>query len=440
MNFHLCLRIYDVDQSWAHLVEHDNEDGNDENHDGKNKHDSWTSSPIVEPTYIEVDGLHLSGRRLPIYNRAGGSTLKSLPSDNQRPSTFLLIRNPCRGESPRRPQGFREHLPTDGLGNFVDDILACANLGGMPYMQKLGDHLLTAILIPFKILSLGPPSLKHRHDLLGSVSQHANGIKHLSETTFARDGRRCVYTGNIDIHHVQDGPEPETGPVAYTASRHILPYGLKDHTEDTPRETEAKRAIWWSIHRYFPALAGKIDGFSIDQPANVLTLNESVSSDFGECHLAFKPLPTENEYEVVVLGRISSGYPFNTGYHITKMVLSAHNALDLPDRDFLDMHHRMARMLSETDIVEEIQSRPARRDTEDPCDQSSTDISNYKFMRRQHLEAALHMQGGHDRRPRGERVPTAYESFAYCHFIPTTYGSNTAIDYISNEKAQKTMT
>ncbi|CAI0654837.1 unnamed protein product [Colletotrichum noveboracense] len=400
MNFHLCLRIYDVDQSWAHLVEHDNEDGNDENHDGKNKHDSWTSSPIVEPTYIEVDGLHLSGRRLPIYNRAGGSTLKSLPSDNQRPSTEEengnrherleqcdAILNSSSSEIPAEAKAlavlkaFREHLPADGLGNFVDDILACANLGGMPYMQKLGDHLLTAILIPFKILSLGPPSLKHRHDLLGSVSQHANGIKHLSETTFARDGRRCVYTGNIDIHHVQDGPEPETGPVAYTASRHILPYGLKDHTEDTPRETEAKRAIWWSIHRYFPALAGKIDGFSIDQPANVLTLNESVSSDFGECHLAFKPLPTENEYEVVVLGRISSGYPFNTGYHITKMVLSAHNALDLPDRDFLDMHHRMARMLSETDIVEEIQSRPARRDTEDPCDQSSTDVAHiFPFM------------------------------------------------------------
>ncbi|KAF0318088.1 hypothetical protein GQ607_014704 [Colletotrichum asianum] len=294
-------------------------------------------------------------------------------------------------------KAFREHLPTDGLENFVDDILACAKPGGMPYMQQLGDHLLTAILIPCKpdespsdlsklkeiadelsnsdkLLSLGPPSLKHRNDLLGSVSQHANGIKHLSETTLARDGRRCVYTGNIDIHHVQDEPGP--GPVAHTASRHILPYGLKDHTEDTPRETEAKRAIWWSIHRYFPALAGKIDGFSIDQPANVLTLNESVYSDFGECHLAFKPLPTENEYEVVVLGRISSGYPFNTGYLITKMVLSAHNALDLPDRDFLDMHHRMARVLSETDVVEEIQSRPARRDTEDLCDQSSTDVAH----------------------------------------------------------------
>lgn len=84
----------------------------------------------------------------------------------------------------------------------------------------------------------------------------------------------------------------------------------------------------------------------------------------------------ENEYEVVVLGRISSGYPFNTGYSITKMVLSAHNALDLPDRYFLDMHHRVARMLSETDIVEEIQSRPAQRDTEDPYDQSSTDVAH----------------------------------------------------------------
>lgn len=212
-------------------------------------------------------------------------------------------------------KAFREHLPEDGLQKFVDDILACAKLGGMPYMQQLGDHLLTAILIPckpdestsdlsklkeiadelsnsVKLLSLGPPSLKHRHDLLGSVSQHVNGIRHLSETTLARDGRRCVYTGNIDIHHVQDDPEPETGPVAYTESRHILPYGLKDHTQEMPRETETKRAIWWSIHRHFPALAGKIDGSSIDQPANVLTLNESVSSDFGECHLAFKPLPT----------------------------------------------------------------------------------------------------------------------------------------------------
>ncbi|KAF4872252.1 hypothetical protein CGCSCA1_v008434 [Colletotrichum siamense] len=271
-------------------------------------------------------------------------------------------------------KAFREHLPEDGLQKFVDDILACAKLGGMPCMQQLGDHLLTAILIPFKLLSLGPPSLKHRHDLLGSVSQHANGIRHLSETTLARDGRRCVYTGNIDIHHVQD--VLDTGPVAHTASRHILPYGLKDTTGDTPREAEAKRAIWWSIHRYFPALAGKIDGFSIDQPANVLTLNESVSSDFGECHLAFKPLPTENEYEGVVLGRISSGYPFNTGYHITKMVLSAHSTLDLPDRDFLDMHHRVARMLSETDVVEEIESRRDRRNTRDSCAQSPTDAAH----------------------------------------------------------------
>ncbi|KAI8224601.1 hypothetical protein K4K55_009505 [Colletotrichum sp. SAR 10_96] len=53
-------------------------------------------------------------------------------------------------------KAFREHLPADGLENFVDDILACAKSGGMPYMQKLGDHLLTAILIPFKILSLEP--------------------------------------------------------------------------------------------------------------------------------------------------------------------------------------------------------------------------------------------------------------------------------------------
>ncbi|KAI8249001.1 hypothetical protein K4K53_000377 [Colletotrichum sp. SAR 10_77] len=296
-----------------------------------------------------------------------------------RPEQCDAILNSSSSEIPAEAKAlavlkaFREHLPADGLENFIDDILACAKLGGIPCMQQLGDHLLTAILIPFKLLSLGPPSLKHRHDLLGSVSQHANGIKHLSETTLARDGRRCVYTGNIDIHHVH---ELDTGPVAHTTSRHILPYGLKDTTEDTLPETEAKRAIWWSIHRYFPALTGKIDGSSIDQPANVLTLNESVSSDFGECHLAFKPLPTENEYEVLVLGRISSGYPFNTGYLITKMVLSAHNALDLPDRDFLDMHHRMARVLSETDIVEEIQSRPARRDTEDPCDQSSTDVAH----------------------------------------------------------------
>lgn len=29
---------------------------------------------------------------------------------------------------------------------------------------------------------------------------------------------------------------------------------------------------------------------------------------------------------------------------------------------------------------------------------------------------------------------------SHCHFIPTAYGSNTAIDYIRNEKTQKTMT
>ncbi|KAK2780543.1 hypothetical protein CKAH01_00487 [Colletotrichum kahawae] len=266
----------------------------------------------------------------------------------------------------------------------------------MCYMQKLGDHLRTAILIPFKILSLGPSSLQHRHDLLGSVSKSANEIKHLSETSLARDGRRCVYTGNIDIHHVQD--EPDTEAVAHTAPRHVLPYWLKDHTEDTPRETEAKRAIWWSIHRYFPALAGRIDGSSIDQPANVLTLNESVFSDFGECQLAFKPLPTENEYDVLVLGRISSGYPFNSGYCMTKMVLSAHNALELPDRDFLDMHYRVARILNETDIVEEIESQRGRWATEDLRAGSPTDVAHLSSLGSTIPEAILHMQDGHPSR------------------------------------------
>ncbi|KAF3797303.1 hypothetical protein GCG54_00009274 [Colletotrichum gloeosporioides] len=39
-------------------------------------------------TYLENDGPRLYDRNMPIYSRAGGSTLKSLPSDNQRPSTF----------------------------------------------------------------------------------------------------------------------------------------------------------------------------------------------------------------------------------------------------------------------------------------------------------------------------------------------------------------
>lgn len=60
---------------------------------------------------------------------------------------------------------------------------------------------------------------------------------------------------------------------------------------------------------------------------------------------------------------------------MTKMVLSAHNALELPDRDFLDMHYRVARILNETDIVEEIESQRGRWATEDLRAGSPTDVA-----------------------------------------------------------------
>jgi hypothetical protein len=115
--------------------------------------------------------------------------------------------------------------------------------------------------------------------------------KKLKGECLRRDGFRCVFSGFYDLNSAEkkrvDAPP---GSIAVkTECAHILPFALRKFDENNALETRNKAIIWLSLHRYFPALKGKIDASTINQPQNAITFIDMVHSRFGSYRLAFWP-------------------------------------------------------------------------------------------------------------------------------------------------------
>lgn len=115
--------------------------------------------------------------------------------------------------------------------------------------------------------------------------------KRLRKQCLQRDGYQCVYSGWFDRHSVKEKRVllPQGARWGNTECAHIIPFALGSFDDKDSVETQNKALIWWTLHRYFPALQGKIDASSINQPGNAVTLANAVHSVFCDFELMFRP-------------------------------------------------------------------------------------------------------------------------------------------------------
>lgn len=107
-----------------------------------------------------------------------------------------------------------------------------------------------------------------------------------------RDGFRCVYSGAYDMDSVKNSLvhlPPGAAGATLTECAHIIPFGLGSFDENNIVQVQNQATIWHAIHRYFPALAGKIEAGNINQVENAITLDPSVHAMFGRYSLTFWP-------------------------------------------------------------------------------------------------------------------------------------------------------
>jgi hypothetical protein len=106
-----------------------------------------------------------------------------------------------------------------------------------------------------------------------------------------REGYKCVYTGIFDRHSVEKKKVslPQGAKYGGTECAHILPFALGNFQENDALANENKAIIWFTLHRYFPALKPKISSGSINQLGNVATMFREVHDLFGDFKLSFRP-------------------------------------------------------------------------------------------------------------------------------------------------------
>ena len=175
-----------------------------------------------------------------------------------------------------------------------------------------------------------------------------------------RDGHRCVCTGICEFAIVKDelialadGEEP-----AFLDCAHIIPFAMGEFDDTDATQTRNKAVIWFAIHRYFPALAEKIDARSINQYADVMMLDTTVHRFFGSYCIAFKceaGFKNQHSYrlEKLVPARIPT-HENPIGDPIVFAMTSHDDAFPLPDPAFLATHRAVAHILQASGIGHKI--------------------------------------------------------------------------------------
>ncbi|EPE09344.1 hypothetical protein F503_07120 [Ophiostoma piceae UAMH 11346] len=251
-------------------------------------------------------------------------------------------------------RAFWRHLDQDGKQALMDDISACQDSNER--LVELASHLLDAILKPFKLAGgkaptpvTTPPSLDAEREIsLATATIEAttrNDQSSLRSDCLRRDGYRCVYTGAWDIPSCEQqlaNPTPDAEGT-YVDCAHILPFALGFFDETDALQTRNKSIIWFAIHRYFPALAGKIDARSINQPANAIMINTLCHRHFGEYGLTFEP-QGNNEYRIINHSNLRQLLQLKSGSSQLQLTC-ADDTIPMPDPEIFRVHFIIARVL-----------------------------------------------------------------------------------------------
>ncbi|KAL7800179.1 hypothetical protein V8C37DRAFT_414087 [Trichoderma ceciliae] len=247
---------------------------------------------------------------------------------------------------------FLSRLPREGHAALLCDIIAVryddANI------RALRRYLIDTILKPFQLAG-GNQTYPLLHEPIDSSMPHMEEFHMTSLECLLRDGYRCIITGHYDKASIRDRTMTVPSGIAYapTQGAHILPFALGMFGDRHSSANRRKSLIWQALYRYFPALKGKIGGFSINQPENMVSMSLNVYSKFGGCEMALWPLNKTGPVEECVELR------------------SANSTLPLPDKEFFRTHCIISEILQVSGILDESEAEYEDLYSDDSADVES---------------------------------------------------------------------
>ncbi|KAL7963931.1 hypothetical protein V8C34DRAFT_266974 [Trichoderma compactum] len=243
---------------------------------------------------------------------------------------------------------FLEKLPKEGQTALIGDIITSENL------RTLLDHLVDAILKPMKLSGGKQPVTAPSNPLvLGQIDLAKTEIEpsvrdqtRLKTNCLKRDGFCCSISGFYDRPSVSDGNVilPAGKRTTRTQCAHIFPFALSDFNENSAAETRNKAIIWTALHRYFPALRGKINTDSVNQCGNAMTMDISLHAAFGDYQIGLWPMDEDNTYHIRSLDGLGLPATIPADQEYVQFISHDHQ-LPLPDKDFLKTHYRIGEIL-----------------------------------------------------------------------------------------------
>ncbi|TQN64906.1 hypothetical protein CSHISOI_10510, partial [Colletotrichum shisoi] len=253
-------------------------------------------------------------------------------------------------------QTFRQILSKHGQIALMADIKTIGR--DQAKLRLFARHLNDTICKPFKVAGniKIPPTPSPIPDAAAAVAQSAAQITPstrdnrgtLKKDCLRRDGFRCAYSHYVDRDSALDGlVVPPVGvPVAATHLSHILPLALRKFDDAKPAEKEAIALIWYSLHRYFPALNGKIGPGSLNQHQNLITFDISAHQTYDAFILAFNPLPEKpNSYEIKQFQTWPIGPSPPQGHREVMTLVARVPDIPLPDPEFFRVHYQVSKIL-----------------------------------------------------------------------------------------------
>ncbi|KAB5531330.1 hypothetical protein GE09DRAFT_382591 [Coniochaeta sp. 2T2.1] len=286
-------------------------------------------------------------------------TIDSLEVDDYLDNTRPILR------------AFLNHLPAAGARVLATEIVHHA--GDLDKLKKLKQFLIHGVIWPLssrnnnKTLPESPGDPVIEVTAISDVIQPA-----LKAKCLRRDNHRCLIDRKL-VEGTSVEAELTTIDEAsdeyydYTECCHILPYNPRKCVVESDDERHMIATIWWALHRYFPALKGKICAETINQPDNLLTLQAGLHKHFDLFNFALEPTQTPHGYNCVPYKRLAL-----TATSVT--FRSYDQKIPLPDADFLQAHACVARVLDISDL-RKINFRDHDNEPQHLCPNGSTDIT-----------------------------------------------------------------
>lgn len=122
-------------------------------------------------------------------------------------------------------------------------------------------------------------------------------LGNLRRLCLARDGNRCVVSGQLDSSYLmrlyeRAGAQQPRGPTGVkTEAAHIIPHSLNALTGESSDLSPSKCTVWRILNMFDPGISHVLAGPLIDSPANAMMLVPELHDRFGrlQCYLQEDP-------------------------------------------------------------------------------------------------------------------------------------------------------